>query len=179
MDSIKDIISELSLAKKEQNRLYLKLKDFRINDLKFLQEKIYLTLENGDMLIFKNANFSIYSLFNRIKNLSDSRFLDSASHYHLEKYVSWSNDEVEFLKKNVDTLSVEELCTHLKKSSYQIESKKIQLKLYPIKPWDCQELEFLRSNIHRSSYYLAEKLQRSIAAIRSKNRVLLETLQRS
>lgn len=177
MDGIKDIIKEFPLTKNEQSKLYLKLRENRIYDLKFLQKKIYITLENGDMLIFKNANFSIYSLFNRLKLLSDSRFLEPTSHYHLEKYISWSNDEVEFLKKNVNTLSLDELCTQLKKSNYQVESKKIQLKLYPIKPWDCKELEFLKSNLHKSSYYLAEKLNRSIAAIRSKKKVLLDSLE--
>lgn len=99
MEEIKDIIKDIPLTKDEQNKLYLKLRDNRIYDLKFLQKNIYVALENGDMLIFKNTNSNIYSLFNKLKLLSDSRFLKPPSHYTLEKYISWSSDEVDFLKK--------------------------------------------------------------------------------
>ena len=53
---------------------------------------------------------------------------------------------------------------------YQIEERKIQLKLYSIKPWEDYEEKFLEENKDKSLYFLAEKLNRSIAAVKARKR---------
>lgn len=166
MCEIKEIINLLPLSESDKIHFYEKIKEEDINNIKFLQGNIYIFLNSGKMIRLKNATNEVYMLLQKIEKLSTKEIsMDKNT-----TIKTWSIEELNFLKENYKEYSVEELAKILKKSLYQIEAKKISLKLYEIKPWEDKEIEFLIKNKNESLYFLSMKLNRSIASIKAKKR---------
>ena len=172
MCEVEEMVKLLPLKEDEKTFLGRKLKNGRINTLNFLQGNIYITLDTGKMIILKNGNIQSYSLIRQIEEKCNEKFLLNEANKNNKtiKKIIWTNDEIEFLKQNAHNYSLEELTKILNKSMYQIEERKIQLKLYSIKPWEDYEEKFLEENKDKSLYFLAEKLNRSIAAVKARKR---------
>ena len=172
MCEVEEMVKLLPLKEDEKTFLGRKLKNGRINTLNFLQGNIYITLDTGKMIILKNGNIQSYSLIRQIEEKCNEKFLLNEANKNNKtiKKIIWTNDEIEFLKQNAHNYSLEELTKILKKIMYQIEERKIQLKLYSIKPWEDYEEKFLEENKDKSLYFLAEKLNRSIAAVKARKR---------
>lgn len=172
MCEIGKILKLLPLKKDEKTFLSENLKSGRINTLNFLQGNIYITLNTGKMIILKNGNIQSYSLIRQIEEKCNEKFLlnEIKKNNKAIKKIIWTNDEIEFLKQNAHNYSLNELTKILNKSMYQIEERKIQLKLYPIKSWEDYEEKILEENKDKSLYFLAEKLNRSIAAVKARKR---------
>lgn len=172
MCEIGKIVELLSLKEDEKIFLSGKLKNGRVTTLNFLQGNIYITLDTGKMIILKNGNIQSYSLIRQIEEKCNENFLlnEVKKNNKTIKKIIWTNDEIEFLKQNANNYSLKELTKILNKSMYQIEERKIQLKLYSIKPWEDYEEKFLEENKDKSLYFLAEKLNRSIASVKARKR---------
>ncbi|MGL5349077.1 MAG: hypothetical protein ACRDA0_00655 [Cetobacterium sp.] len=168
---IKKLIFLLPFSKENKNKLYLILKKNKIYTLKVIQKNAYLNLDNGSIVILKNINPYINNLLIEIEQLS----LEMISNQEIKKKSKkseplWEEENIEFLKLNFNTN--QELSEKLKKSIHQVQMKKMSLGLYPIKIWSEQEIEFLEQNLNKSLYYLSEKLDRSVASIKAKQRKL-------
>ncbi|MGL4902209.1 MAG: hypothetical protein ACRC3I_03985 [Cetobacterium sp.] len=170
---IKKLIFLLPFSKENKNKLYLILKKNKIYTLKVIQKNAYLNLDNGSIVILKNINPYINNLLIEIEQLS----LEMISNQEIKKKSKkseplWEEENIEFLKLNFNTYTNQELSEKLKKSIHQVQIKKMSLGLYPIKIWSEQEIEFLEQNLNKSLYYLSEKLDRSVASIKAKQRKL-------
>lgn len=170
MYKIDKLVNLLALKEEEKNFLNRKFKNGRINVLNFLQGNIYITLDTGKMIVLKNGTINSYSLIKEIEEKCNEKFLLNGINKNNKtiKKITWTSDEIEFLKQNAHNYSLKELSKILNKSIYQIEDQKIKLKLYAIKSWEDSEKKFLEENKDKSLYFLAEKLNRSIAAIKAK-----------
>lgn len=171
MNKLKQIISSFSLKENEKEEMYLKFKNNQIYDIKFLQNKAYVSFMNGDIIILKNIDIYATKLLNEIKEFFDN---ESSKNNNTKdfKQTYWTDNEINFLKENYKKCTSKEIGKLLNKSIYQVEAKKVSLKLYPVKPWSSDELIFLRENKDKSLYELSEELQRTFASIKAKKRVL-------
>lgn len=172
MCEIREIINLLSLKENEKIFLSKKLQNGRVNTLNFMQGNIYIALDTGKMIILKNGNIESYSLLKQIEEKCNENFLidNNKIKNKIVKKIIWTDEEIKFLKQNYQNYSLKELAKFLNKSMYQIEDRKIKLKLYSIRPWEENEKKFLEENRDKSLYFLAEKLNRSIAAIKARKR---------
>lgn len=169
MSRIKKLIDMLPLNEEDKINFYKKVKVSMINDVRFLQENIYIFLNSGETIRLMRGTEEIHRLIKKIEELSIKEIL-SDEKFKDNRKILWTNEEIEFLKKNYKIYSIKELSEILGKSLYQIESKKISLRLYKIKVWEDEEVEFLKKNKEKSLYCLSMKLNRSIAAIKAKKR---------
>ncbi|MGL4935581.1 MAG: hypothetical protein ACRC51_08890 [Cetobacterium sp.] len=171
MEEIKKIINGLSLKNHEKENLINLLTTKKIYDIVSLQDKAYISLESGYMIILNNVTSDLKKNLEKIKNLSQESFIEkSFKTKRIRKTITWSDEEIEYLKSNHEKVSSEELSSILDKSIYQIEAKKMTLRLYTVKPWTDSDLEYLRENIKKTLYELSEDLNRSIASIKAKKR---------
>ncbi|MGL5777459.1 hypothetical protein [Cetobacterium sp.] len=137
--------------------------------IKFLQNNAYISLKNGEIVILKNLSLDVKSLLCELKILNSNLLLKKSKFETLKKERGfWTESELDFLKENFNKYTMLELSEKLNKTIPQIETAKVNLRLYPIKYWSEKDVEFLRNNINQSIYYLSEKLNRSIPSIRSK-----------
>lgn len=86
--------------------------------------------------------------------------------------VIWSDNEIEYLKKTYLRKNLDEIASQINKSKYQINLMLVKLKLLVKREWSELELEFLKNNIEESTIWLAGELNRSVASIKSKKKVL-------
>lgn len=173
MESILNIINELPLVSSEKEKLFSELVKSKVLNTKFLQNKAFINLKCGKIIILNNVTKKIENYLKQIENLSQESLIDSKFLRKEErKIIKWTDEELEFLKLNHEKYTNKELSLKLGKSIYQIQAKKISLKLYPIKQWTVEEIEYLEKNYDKSLYYLSEKLNRSIAAIKAKKSLL-------
>lgn len=86
--------------------------------------------------------------------------------------VIWSDSEIKYLKESYLKKELEEISTEINKSKYQINLMLGKLKLIVKRDWTQSELDFLKENIERSTIWLAGELNRSVASIKSKKRVM-------
>lgn len=84
----------------------------------------------------------------------------------------WTNEEVDFLKNNINKLSVEEIAKKLNKTVHSIRSKAYSLELSTEsirRKWTNEEIDYLKEKIGcMSMYAISKKLRRSINTIRIK-----------
>lgn len=172
MEMILSIIDKLPLVTSEKEKLFLELTKSKVLNTKVLQKKAFINLECGKIVILNNVTEKIENYLKQIESLSQEAFIDSKlARKEERKIIKWSDEELEFLKSNHENYTNKELSLKLQKSIYQIQAKKISLKLYPIKQWTIEEIEYLEKNYDKSLYYLSEKLNRSIAAIKAKKSI--------
>lgn len=176
MNEIEKIINTFTLKEDEKKTLISKLVGKRIYNVVTLQNKSYISLDDGQMLIFNNVSEDLKNELKKIQTLSFVEFSDKSSSKSTKgrEVIHWTNEELEFLKHNHTNYSCKELEEKLNKSAYQIEAKKMNLKLYSIKPWTDEEISYLRENFTASLYDLSEILNRSIASIKAKKRIILK-----
>lgn len=86
--------------------------------------------------------------------------------------VLWTSEEIEFLKNNYMTMDIDKLNKKLNKSHYQINLMLKKMNILTKKNWDKEEIDFLKKNIDKTSTWLAMNLNRSIASIKAKKRVI-------
>lgn len=139
------------------------------SDLELLSEgRLLITTEKRKILlkgISKEKIDEYYEIFgkkfrkNRVKK---SKYLR----------VFWSDDEIRYLKENYLKKDVNEIALVIKKSNYQINLMLGKLKLIVKREWSIEEVEFLKNNIENSTIRLAEELNRSVASIKAKKRLL-------
>lgn len=172
MDEIKKVIDNLKLKAEDKEKLFLELLNSKILSIKILQSRAFINLECGKLIILNNVEKGIEKILLEIEALSQEIFMDPKTIAREErKKIIWTDEELEFLKLNHENYTNKELSLKLQKSIYQIQAKKISLKLYPIKQWTVEEIEYLEKNYDKSLYYLSEKLNRSIAAIKAKKSI--------
>lgn len=146
------------------NSYLLEAEDFEV----FKNNTVIIVLENKRVLLtglnlqFINECYEIFGEKFRKNNCRKKN--------HLR--VSWLEEEIEYLKKNYQNLEVDEIGRKIDKSDYQIIFMLGKLQLITKKEWAKSEIEFLQSNIDKSTIWLAGKLRRSVASIKSKKRIL-------
>ncbi|MHA4990495.1 hypothetical protein [Cetobacterium somerae] len=139
------------------------------SDLELLSEgRLLITTENRKILlkgISKEKIDEYYEIFGkkfRKNKVKKSKYLR----------VFWSDDEIRYLKENYLKKDVNEIALVIKKSNYQINLMLGKLKLIVKREWSIEEVEFLKNNIENSTIRLAEELNRSVASIKAKKRLL-------
>ncbi|MBC2856948.1 hypothetical protein H3N56_10935 [Cetobacterium sp. 2A] len=177
MNEIMKLINRFSLSETDKEILSLKLTNKKINNIIILQKKAYISLDQREMIIIHNVSKDASVILDKIKEKSNKQFISFDTKRRIKKKISWSNEDLEFLKENYNKLSLTQLSEILDKSYYQIQHKKISLNLYQVKPWSNHEVSFLKKNINKSLYFLSEELNRSIAAIKAKKRTLLNSTE--
>ncbi|WP_297639659.1 hypothetical protein [uncultured Clostridium sp.] len=81
--------------------------------------------------------------------------------------MKWTNEEIEFLKKNYRKLESKEIAKKLNRTEKSVQSKLYELKLNK-KKFSEEEIKFIEDNIERSDEYLAKKLNRDKISIHRK-----------
>lgn len=139
------------------------------SDLELLSEgRLLITTEKRKILlkgISKEKIDEYYEIFGkkfRKNKVKKSKYLR----------VFWSDDEIRYLKENYLKKDVNEIALVIKKSNYQINLMLGKLKLIVKREWSIEEVEFLKNNIENSTIRLAEELNRSVASIKAKKRLL-------
>lgn len=139
------------------------------SDLELLSEgRLLITTEKRKILlkgISKEKIDEYYEIFGkkfRKNKVKKSKYLR----------VFWSDDEIRYLKENYLKKDINEIALVIKKSNYQINLMLGKLKLIVKREWSIAEVEFLKNNIENSTIRLAEELNRSVASIKAKKRLL-------
>lgn len=139
------------------------------SDLELLSEgRLLITTEKRKILlkgISKEKIDEYYEIFGkkfRKNKVKKSKYLR----------VFWSDDEIRYLKENYLKKDINEIVLVIKKSNYQINLMLGKLKLIVKREWSIAEVEFLKNNIENSTIRLAEELNRSVASIKAKKRLL-------
>lgn len=164
-------IENLNLSLKEKRELKNVLNESRIVDISFMQNTIYLSLQNSKMVLLRN---STEELFKELKNNIEKSFLlrERIKKTSKRKASDWTEEEIEYLKHNFYGIDIDSLSLHLKKSQYQISLKAIEMKLVGAREWSSREVEYLRKNLDLPNYKLAKILKRSLSSVKAKKRVL-------
>lgn len=139
------------------------------NDLELLSEgRLLIVIDKRKILlkgISKDKIDEYYEIFG--KKFRKNR--QKKSNY---LRVFWSDDEVKYLKENYLKKDINEIALVINKSNYQINLMLGKLKLIVKREWSRAEVEFLKNNIENSTIRLAEELNRSVASIKAKKRLL-------
>lgn len=162
-------IKKLDLSLDKKIKIATIVKKYKILNTSFIQNNIYIFLENSQTIILKNSTKSLYDEINKtLEDFFEKKYCKTKK----KIAIYWTQEEIEYLKKNFKGNDLISLSISLNKSKYQISSKAIELGLLVRKEWSLEEIEYLKKNIDLSNYILAEKLDRSIFSIKSKKRVL-------
>lgn len=127
-------------------------------------DRLFIILKNKKVLL---KNISLKGIEECYEIFSE-RFSSSKKN----KKVFWTPDEINYLKVNYSLLEINELMKRTNKSLYQINLMLRELDIITKKNWTELELQFLEKNIDKNSSWLANKLSRSVASVKSKKRVL-------
>ncbi|MEG0235844.1 MAG: hypothetical protein RR523_04765 [Cetobacterium sp.] len=142
-------------------------------------------LEAYDIEILEKNKLLIITKRKKILlNEVSEEFLEKCYEIFSEKYrktrkqktnyskIFWSDDEIKYLKENYLKEEINKIALKINKSNYQINLMLVKLKLIVKREWSESEIKFLQNNIEDSTVKLAEKLNRSIASIKAKKRIL-------
>lgn len=164
-------IENLNLSLKEKQKLKNVLNESRIVNINFMQNIIYLSLQNSKMVLLRN---STEELFKELKKNIEKSFLlrEKIKKTNKRKASDWTEEEIEYLKYNFYDIDIDSLSLHLKKSQYQISLKAIEMKLVGAREWSSREIEYLEKNVDLPNYKLAKILKRSLSSVKAKKRVL-------
>lgn len=139
-------ISELSnLLDIKYQTVYKKIKDLNIPYV----TEVHMWTDYEDSYIKENYLRKSYSSIARKLNTSVSSVQQRARHLNLVKNkISWSKEEVEFLKNNYGKISEDDLVSYLNKPYVKIISKASKLGLNKYSGTIYKD-EFIRNNFHR------------------------------
>lgn len=164
-------IEELNLILEKKWELKTLLSGSKIIDVEFIQNNIYLFLQNSKVIVFKNSTEEFYKKLEQIvKNDLSPKEINKRT--NKRKADVWTIEEIEYLKYNYFCIDLNLLSIKLKKSQYQISLKAIEIGLVAPREWENAEVEYLKNNMEISNYELARILKRSISSIKARKRVL-------
>lgn len=163
-------IKKLGLKDKEKEIIKRLILETRIVEISYIQEILYIFLENSKVIVLKNSTKKTYNIFEELKN--DMYKLERKRKKGRRAVSEWTKEEEIYLKENFYSISLDELKDILNKSCYQIGLKAAEMKLVVKRDWTKQELEYLKNNISLSNYELSKELKRTIFSVKSKKRVL-------
>ena len=139
------------------------------DDIEILEKNRVLLSSKGKRILLNGISAKVleecYEIFGQ--KFRKSKYKKSN---HLT--VFWTSEEIEYLKENYLIKEISEIKRHLDKSSYQINLMLGKLKLIVRRDWLESEEIFFKKNINKSNIWLAEKLNRSVASIKSKKRII-------
>ena len=164
-------IENLSLSLEEKQQLKNILNETQVVDINFMQNIIYLFLQNSKIVLLRNSN---QELFLKLKKMVEKDFLsgETVKKVSKRKVNDWTEEESDYLKSNFYDIDIDLLSIHLNKSQYQISLKAIEMGLVSAREWSSKEVEYLKNHIDIPIYKLAKILNRSISSIKAKKRVL-------
>ncbi len=139
------------------------------DDLEIIGEDRLLVITKKQNILLREISQEVidqcYEIFSKKfnkKRQKESKYLK----------VIWLDDEIEYLKESYLKKELEEISKKINKSKYQINLMLAKLNLIAKREWTESELQFLKENINTSTISLAGELNRSVASIKSKKRVM-------
>lgn len=139
------------------------------DDLEIIGTNRLLIVNKKQNILLNGLN---QELINQYYEIFSKKFNKNKQREYKHLKVIWLADEIEYLKKSYLKKGLEEICSEINKSKYQINLMLRKLKLIVKREWSESELKFLRDNIDVSTIWLAGELNRSVASIKAKKRVL-------
>lgn len=81
----------------------------------------------------------------------------------------WTEEEVQFIKDNIKTMSYEEMAEHLGRTTGAVKNKADKSKIFKGRYWTQEEITFLEDHVGVKSFtFIAEKLGRTIHSVQNK-----------
>lgn len=141
---------------------------------KYLKKALDIELvgDNSLFIILKNKKILLKNISSKEIEKCYDIFSERFGSKKKNKKVFWTSEEITYLKDNYKLLEINELEKKLNKSLYQINLMLIELNMITKKKWTEAELQFLENNLQENSSWLANHLNRSVASVKSKKRVL-------
>lgn len=140
------------------------------NDLELISEDKLLIVTKEKSILLKGISVE---LINECYEKFGEKFRKKNKYKKLNYLrICWSNNEIKYLEENYLKKDINEIELVINKSKYQINLMLSKLKLITKREWSKSELEFLKDNIESSTIWLAGELNRSVASIKSKKRVI-------
>lgn len=131
---------------------------------------------NKLLIVHKKQNIILTEiskeLMNQCYEIFSGKFIENKKNRSRGLRIIWLDSEIKYLKESYKNKELEGIAKDIKKSKYQINLMLSKLKLLVKREWTKREIEFLKDNINNSNILLAEKLNRSVASIKSKKRVI-------
>ncbi len=142
-----------------------------LDDILDIEEVEY----NKLLIIKKNGKVILNNTPDRIKEICYERLGESIfgkKNKNLRRVV-WSDEDIRYLIENSNE-GMSELSKRIGKSKYQINSMMSELNLFSKKAWTEEDIIFLKKHIEAPLIWVSEQLNRSLASVKSKRRVLKE-----
>lgn len=164
-------IKKLGLKEKEKEIIKRLVIETKIIEISYIQDTLYIFLENSKVIVLKNSTKKTYSIFKEMKN---NMYRLEKRRQKKERHIvsEWTEQEKEYLRENYFKKSLSDLEITVGKSCYQISLKAIELGLVSNREWEDEEKNFLKENFKLSNYELAQVLKRTIHSIKAKKRIL-------
>ncbi len=140
-------------------------------DVEEINKNQLLLIKKDKKILLKDTNNSLKDLCYEVLGKTLNLYKNSNEKKNSIK-IFWEEWEINFLKENYKIKNSFEICNTLKKSPYQINYMMSKLNLFSIKKWSDEDLEFLKENLDKSTVWLAQKFNRSVASVKAKKRVL-------
>lgn len=81
----------------------------------------------------------------------------------------WTEEEIQFLKDNIKTMSYAEMAEHLGRTVGSVKNKADKTKIFKGRFWTDEEVAFLEDNVGLKTFtFIAEKLGRTVPAVHNK-----------
>lgn len=135
-------------------------------DVEELDQNRLLIIKNNEKILLKNISEDI-------KNLCYEKIGENILGKPKKKLKKtlWNEKDINFLIQN-RTLDISELSKILGKSKLQINYMMGHLNLFNKRSWSKEELNFLKNHIDLPLLWISETLNRSIASVKAKRRIL-------
>lgn len=135
-------------------------------DVEELDQNRLLIIKSDEKILLKNISEDI-------KNLCYEKIGENILGKQKKniKKTLWNEKDINFLIQN-RTLDISELSKKLGKSKFQINYMMGHLNLFNKRSWSKEELNFLKNHIDLPLLWISETLNRSIASVKAKRRIL-------
>ena len=135
-------------------------------DVEELDQNRLLIIKSDEKILLKNISEDI-------KNLCYEKIGENILGKQKKniKKTLWNENDINFLIQN-RTLDISELSKKLGKSKFQINYMMGHLNLFNKRSWSKEELNFLKNHIDLPLLWISETLNRSIASVKAKRRIL-------